>query len=113
MYYDDFFLLYNSAAQKLFSTKGFNAASMRDVAKELNIRPHLISQLLNDNLNKNFSSFINEYRINEAKRIMVSEGNLKIEVIAEMCGFNSNSTFYSAFKKFTNTTPSKYLSSSE
>lgn len=83
------------------------------LAKELNIRPHLISQILNDNLNKNFSSFINEYRINEAKRIMALEGNLKIEVIAEMCGFNSNSTFYSAFKKFTNTTPSKYLSSSE
>ena len=83
------------------------------LAKELNIRPHLISQILNDNLNKNFSSFINEYRINEAKRIMALESNLKLEVIAEMCGFNSNSTFYSAFKKFTKTTPSKYLSSSE
>lgn len=83
------------------------------LAKEINIRPHLVSQLLNDNLNKNFSSFINEYRINEAKRIMISEGNLKIEVIAEICGFNSNSAFYSAFKKFTNTTPSKFLNSSE
>lgn len=81
------------------------------LAKELNFRPHLISQLLNDNLNKNFSLYINEYRINEAKRIFRLEPHLKIEVVAEMCGFNSNSTFYAAFKKITNTTPSKYLSS--
>ena len=58
--------------------------------------------------NKNFSLFINEYRIEEAKRILDSKSKLKIEVIAEMCGFNSNSTFYSVFKKITNTTPAKY-----
>ncbi|WP_142785230.1 helix-turn-helix domain-containing protein [Changchengzhania lutea] len=85
--------------------------TLTKLAKDLNIRSHLISQLLNDNLNKNFSLYINEYRIKEAKRILKLEPNLKIEVIAEMCGFNSNSTFYTAFKKITNTTPSKYLSS--
>lgn len=96
--------------QELYKNPNLTLTSL---AKELNIRPHLISQLLNDNLNKNFSSFINEFRINEAKRIMLSEGNLKIEVIAEMCGFNSNSTFYNAFKKITKTTPSKFLNSSK
>ncbi|MGE6353742.1 hypothetical protein ACQKCJ_07660 [Flavobacterium sp. NPDC079362] len=34
-------------------------------AKELNIRPQLLSQFINDNLNKNFTQFINEYRIDE------------------------------------------------
>lgn len=97
-------------AQELFKNPNL---TLTILAKELKVRPHLISQLLNDNLNKNFSLFINEYRIHEAKRIMASEGNLKIEVIAEMCGFNSTSTFYSAFKKITNTTPSKYLNSSD
>ena len=79
------------------------------LAKQLHIRTHLLSQFINDNLNKNFPQFINEYRIEEAKRLLNSNSNLKIEVIAENCGFNSNSTFYTAFKKITNTTPSKFL----
>lgn len=79
------------------------------LAKKLNIRPQLLSQLLNNNLNKSFSQFINEYRIEEAKQLLKAHPNLKIEIIAEKCGFNSNSTFYTAFKKITNTTPAKYI----
>lgn len=82
--------------------------TLPQLAKELNIRPHQLSQLLNDNLNKSFSHFINEFRINEAIELLKSDRNLKMEVIAEMCGFNSNSTFYTAFKKITKTTPAKY-----
>lgn len=78
------------------------------LAKKINTRPQLLSQLLNNNLNKSFSQFINEYRIEEAKHLLESNSNLKIEIIAETCGFNSNSTFYTAFKKITNTTPAKY-----
>ncbi len=82
--------------------------TLPQLAKELNMRTHLLSQFINDNLDKNFSQFINEYRITEAKRLLKANTSLKIEVIAEQCGFNSNSTFYTAFKKITNTTPSKY-----
>lgn len=82
--------------------------TMPALAKKLHIRPQLLSQLLNDNLNKSFSNFINEYRIEEAKRMLSEDASLKIEVIAEQCGFNSNSAFYNAFKKVTNTTPAKY-----
>ncbi|GAA3513993.1 hypothetical protein GCM10022393_29800 [Aquimarina addita] len=78
-------------------------------AKKINIRPQLLSQLLNDNLNKSFSQFINEYRIEEAKHLLMTNTNLKIDIIAEKSGFNSNSTFYTAFKKVTNTTPAKYI----
>ncbi|WP_217704335.1 helix-turn-helix transcriptional regulator [Aquimarina sp. TRL1] len=82
--------------------------TMPGLAKKINIRPQLLSQLLNNNLNKSFSQFINEYRIEEAKQLLETKPHLKIETIAEACGFNSNSTFYTAFKKVTNTTPSKY-----
>lgn len=82
--------------------------SSPDIAKRLNISTHLFSQLINDNLGKNFSAFINEYRIEAAKEILKSQSHLKIEIIAENCGFNSTSTFYTAFKKFTGTTPSKF-----
>ncbi|APU09695.1 hypothetical protein A5M85_05170 [Cellulophaga lytica] len=78
------------------------------LAKKINIRPQLLSQVLNNDLNKSFTQFINEYRIEEAKQLLKSKTNLKIEVIAEQSGFNSKSTFYTAFKKVTNTTPTKY-----
>ncbi len=83
--------------------------TMPVLAKKISIRPQLLSQLLNNNLNKSFSQFINEYRIEEAKQLLKTKPHLKIETIAEGSGFNSNSTFYSAFKKITNTTPSKYV----
>lgn len=85
--------------------------TLPQLAEKLRVRPHLISQLLNDNLDKNFSLFINEYRISEARRILDADSNLKMEVVAEMCGFNSKSTFYTAFKKIAQTTPAKYANS--
>lgn len=79
-----------------------------EVAKELNLLPHRLSQFVNDNLKKNFTLLINEYRVHEAKRLIESETHLKLESIGYTCGFNSKSTFYSAFKKLTGTTPAKY-----
>lgn len=82
--------------------------TLGELSKTIHVRSHLLSQLLNDNLNKSFSLFINEYRIKAAKTLLKTNPNLKMEVIAEQSGFNSKSTFYAAFKKITNTTPAKY-----
>lgn len=92
--------------QKLFKNPNL---TLPQLAKTVNIRQHRISQLLNDNLDKSFTQFVNEYRIEEAKKLLKTDSNLKMEIIAEKSGFNSNSTFYTAFKKITNTTPAKYL----
>lgn len=78
------------------------------LAKELNVRPQLLSQFINDNLNKSFTQFINEYRIDEAKRLLKKSTQLKIDAVGFESGFNSSSTFYSSFKKITGTTPSNY-----
>lgn len=78
------------------------------LAKELSIRPQLLSQFINDNLNKSFTQFINEYRIDEAKRLLKEHTQLKIDAVGFEAGFNSSSTFYSAFKKITGITPSNY-----
>lgn len=79
-----------------------------DVAKKLNILPHRLSQLINDNLGKSFPSFLNEYRINEAKKQLQTNSNFSLDAIGYECGFNSKSTFYSTFKKITGTTPAKF-----
>ena len=81
-----------------------------DLAKKIHITTHQLSQLLNDNLGKNFSVFINEYRINAAKSMLNNNSKLTLEAIGYECGFNSKSTFFTTFKKFVGTTPSQFKS---
>ena len=82
--------------------------SLQDLAQELNISSHQLSQFLNNNLDKNFTSFINELRVNEACKIITSNDKLTLESIGYDVGFNSKSTFFAVFKKHTGTTPLNY-----
>jgi AraC-like DNA-binding protein len=81
---------------------------LNDVAQEMNISGHQLSQFLNENVGKNFTQFVNEYRIQEACSILTSETNLSIEGISSEVGFNSKSTFFAAFKKAKGMTPALY-----
>ncbi|KPH11339.1 AraC family transcriptional regulator [Chryseobacterium sp. ERMR1:04] len=84
---------------------------LSDLAMEMNISAHQLSQLLNDNLGKSFSIYINEYRIGEACEKIENGSYLKFEEIGYEVGFNSKSTFFSTFKKIKNTTPLLYKQS--
>lgn len=84
-----------------------------DLAQKINISGHQLSQLLNDHLGKNFSTYINEYRINEACKLITTDGRLSFEAIGYEVGYNSKSTFYSAFKKIKDTTPALFKESME
>jgi AraC-like DNA-binding protein len=59
----------------------------------------------------NFVTFINSYRIEEAKIILLSNkhSNYTIEAISEIVGFNSKSAFNNAFKNRVGVTPSDYI----
>lgn len=94
--------------QKLYKNPNLK---LSDLAKELNVLPHKLSQFLNDNLGKNFTLFINEFRISEAKELIKSNDAIKLEAVGYDCGFNSKSTFYSAFKKIVGMTPAKFKES--
>jgi len=85
--------------------------TMPQIAKRIGVSSPRLSQLLNDNLNKSFSQFINEFRIEAAKAMLSENKPQKTEVIAELCGFNSQSTFYSVFKKLTSKTPADFKAS--
>ncbi|MDW3652093.1 MAG: helix-turn-helix domain-containing protein [Bacteroidia bacterium] len=84
--------------------------TLEGLAKQLHIPRHQLSQLLNDNLGKSYSLFINEYRIEYAKALLLQEENLSIEAIAYEVGFNSKSSFYSIFKKLSGETPASFKS---
>jgi AraC-like DNA-binding protein len=81
---------------------------LNDLAKKINISSHQLSQLLNDNLGKSFAAYINEFRINEACELITNDKGIKLEAIGYEVGFNSKSTFYTAFKKHKHTTPTLY-----
>ena len=97
------------AEEELFKNANLKSS---DVAKRVNLTTHQFSQLLNDNLGKNFPVFINEYRIEAAKTMLNQNNNLTLEAIGYECGFNSKSTFFTTFKKLVGTTPSQFKTSS-
>ncbi|MCB0632856.1 MAG: helix-turn-helix transcriptional regulator [Saprospiraceae bacterium] len=83
--------------------------TLSDVAEALDVPSHLLSQYLNDNLGKSFSSFVNEYRIRAVEQELLKEDHqLTLEAIGNECGFRSNSSFYAAFKKIRGVTPAQF-----
>jgi AraC-like DNA-binding protein len=93
------------AEQKLFNNPNI---TMPQIAKRIGMSSPKFSQLLNDKLNKSFSVYINELRIAQAQQLLIEHPKQKLDLIAEQCGFNSPSTFYSVFKKHSGLTPAKY-----
>ncbi|MGO4294012.1 helix-turn-helix domain-containing protein [Chitinophaga sp. RAB17] len=83
--------------------------SLEDLSESAKIPKHHITQLLNERFHKNFYTFINEYRIQEAVTKLKDPGlDINILSLAYDCGFNSKSSFNSYFKKITGLTPSGY-----
>jgi len=82
--------------------------SLESLAQMLSITPHQLSQIKNERLNTNFRNYINSYRIEEAKKILINESDKNILTICYDVGFNSKSTFNTCFKKYTGKTPSEF-----
>ena len=103
-------LLLNQAVEEEQFYRNTNI-KLNDVAKHLNISSHKLSQLLNDNLGKSFALFINECRINEAKKLLKENNQYTLEAIGFEAGFSSKSTFYATFKKIVGQTPAEFKKS--
>jgi AraC-like DNA-binding protein len=78
------------------------------LARFVNVRPALLSQVLNSDLGDGFFSLVNRYRIAAAKKIIVHDPEKTITEVAFEVGYNSRSTFYTAFRDFVECTPSEY-----
>ncbi|WP_316738936.1 helix-turn-helix domain-containing protein [Pedobacter aquatilis] len=91
--------------KELFLNPNF---SLDDAAKELKITRHILSQYVNEVLGKSFSNLIKTYRIDKAKKLLETQKNYTIESLGYDSGFNSKSTFFTAFKKNTGLTPAEY-----
>ncbi len=91
--------------EKAFSDEDF---SLKNLARELEINTQQLSEILNERMGKSFNTFINEYRIREAKLLLIDEPGRSINSIADAVGFNSNTAFTITFSKYEGCSPSRY-----
>ncbi|MCB1306713.1 MAG: helix-turn-helix domain-containing protein [Leptospiraceae bacterium] len=82
--------------------------SLRDLAESIGMTPHALSELLNAGAQKNFNLYVNEFRVRLACHLLINEPHKKILEVAFEVGFNSKSSFNSAFKSIMGVTPRQY-----
>lgn len=84
--------------------------SLNFLARKVDIAPRYLSQIINEQLNRNFWDLINGYRIKEAKSLLREHGENRHTIldIALEVGFNSKEVFNRTFKKHTGQTPTQY-----
>jgi AraC-like DNA-binding protein len=93
--------------RRLFTDPKLN---LRILSQSLKLNEKEVSRLINQHTNNNFYQFINQFRVDEFKVLLASPKarQLSISGLAEEAGFNSKSTFYTAFKALEGITPKQY-----
>lgn len=82
--------------------------TVNNIAKQINTNRNYLSNSIATYANTNFNNFINSYRIREAKRMILQNSSLTLNEVMYACGFNSRTTFYMAFQKFTGMSPQQF-----
>ena len=80
-----------------------------DVATALSVRLDEVSRCINSNA-FNFSQFVNSYRIEYAKQLMLRKPGIKMTQVAIESGFSNETTFYRTFKTIVGMPPSEWAS---
>lgn len=105
-------IIWKNLQEYMTKEKPYLQASLKiaDLADSLHIATNHLSETINGYANQSFYEFINIYRIDEAKRLLRdnSSNYLSVTDIGFQSGFNSNSTFFSHFKKHQMQTPREY-----
>ncbi len=107
----------DKVCEYLLSTKAYLRPdlSLADLAAECGIPQRALSRAINTLLHRNFFEFINELRIDEAKRRLLElrTADYNIDSIYTECGFRSRSTFFLAFKRATGKSPAAWLAENQ
>ncbi|WP_207428052.1 helix-turn-helix domain-containing protein [Pedobacter sp. SYSU D00535] len=94
--------------EELFREKRINIGTF---AAKVEIPPRILSYILNQHYQQRFTDFVNHHRVNYILKRFSDDSwkGLTLEGLASEAGFSSRSTFFAAFKKSTNASPSEYL----
>lgn len=84
--------------------------TIQDVSQAIEIPVCELSVLINHDLGQHFYDFVNTYRIENAMEILKDGSKSKVTILEILydVGFNSKSSFNTAFKKHTGNTPTAY-----
>ncbi len=84
--------------------------TLKILSDQMKTQPSKLTKVFSQHLNESFYDYINKYRV-EAAKIMLMDSNrkhLSVTDIMVLAGFNSNSVFYESFKRLTGQTPAKF-----
>lgn len=82
--------------------------SLPALAQRLDLSTHQLSELLNARLGKGFTRYLRERRVAAARTMLVGEPTASVLSVGLNAGFNSQSTFYEAFREIEGMTPGQY-----
>lgn len=87
--------------------------TLQKLARQVEVPSRELSELINQQIGKHFFDFVNEYRIEKAKKLLkdTSKNKLTVLEILYEVGFNSKSSFNTAFKKHVGVTPTQFRKS--
>ncbi|SIQ36877.1 AraC family transcriptional regulator [Maribacter ulvicola] len=86
-----------------------NTLTLTKLANKINVDRYSLSQVINQELKKNFYELINDHRIEEAVRIIKTKPTIQVVDLIYECGFNNKVSFYKAFKKRMHMTPKEFI----
>lgn len=117
-YEDDEFKEYVEALKKVMEEdKAYQNAelTLKSLAELIELHPNKLSWILNEQVGKNFNEYVNSYRLEEFKKIVMKPENNQFTLLglAFECGFNSKSAFNDFFKKATGLTPRAWVKSQQ
>ncbi len=91
--------------KKPYLNPNFRLIDMREV---LPLNRTYLSQLIHSEYDSTFYQFVNRYRIEEAKRLLQENPEMRIEDVASGSGFSSREVFTRVFTKETGVTPREW-----
>jgi AraC-like DNA-binding protein len=80
---------------------------LKELADLVNMSEHSFSRFFSKMMGRPFFTFLNEYRINIASRMLI-DTDWSVAQIGFSCGYESLPFFHKQFKKVKNVTPNKY-----
>ena len=90
-----------------YAVKNYSTVTMSEAAANAGVSESYYSRLFKKIKGRNFSEYMNEYKINQAEKMLIFS-QLSVTEIAYRVGFSTTSHFICSFKKIRGCTPSKY-----
>ena len=87
--------------------------SLSDAADQYEISQGYVGKLFREHLQTTFKDYLNQYRVDAAKELLVQNPTMKINEIAQRVGFISAVTFNRVFKRYESVSPGEYRKKQE